>query len=88
MATAWLITLPTAGVVGAITYWIVNGIGGYAGAAIGFALLVAVSGAIYMQSRRAPINSKNVNDEWEDGLVPASAKQSAGEQTETPIPTA
>jgi inorganic phosphate transporter, PiT family len=86
MATAWLITLPIAGVVGAITYWIVHLIGGYAGAAIGFALLVAVSAAIYLQSRRAPINSNNVNEEWEDGLVPASSKQ--GADTSTPVPTA
>ena len=36
MATAWLITLPAAGLVGAITYWVVHGIGGFAGSIIGF----------------------------------------------------
>ena len=32
MVTAWLVTLPSAGLVGAITYWIVHLIGGYPGA--------------------------------------------------------
>ena len=52
MATAWLITLPAAGLVGAFTYFIVHGIGGYAGAIIGFLLLAAVSVAIWRQSRK------------------------------------
>ena len=43
MAVAWLVTLPLAGLVGAVTYWIVHLIGGYPGAIIGFSLLVAVS---------------------------------------------
>ena len=43
MAVAWLVTLPLAGLVGAITYWIVHLIGGYPGAIIGFGLLVAVA---------------------------------------------
>ena len=69
MATAWLVTLPSAGVVGAVTYWIVHGIGGYPGIIVGFALLLAISGVIYLRSRRAPINHKNVNDEWEGSLT-------------------
>jgi PiT family inorganic phosphate transporter len=69
MATAWLVTLPSAGIVGAGTYFIVHGIGGFAGASIGFALLVIVSGLIYLQSRKAPIDHKNVNDEWEGSLT-------------------
>ena len=40
MVTAWLVTLPLAGLVGAVTYWIVHLIGGYPGAIVGFALLV------------------------------------------------
>ena len=69
MATAWLVTLPAAGIVGAITYWIVHDIGGFVGIIVGFGLLVAVSAAIYLRSRRAPINHKNVNDEWEGSLT-------------------
>jgi inorganic phosphate transporter, PiT family len=69
MATAWLMTLPAAGIVGAITYLIVHGIGGFAGAAIGFAVLIALSTGIWLRSRRTPITDKNVNEEWEGSLT-------------------
>jgi PiT family inorganic phosphate transporter len=67
MATAWLITLPLAGLVGAVNYWIVHLIGGYPGAIIGFSLLVAVSAAIYIRSRKVKVDHKNV--EWEGSLT-------------------
>ena len=69
MAIAWLVTLPLAGLVGAITYWIVHLIGGYPGAIIGFSLLVAVSAAIYIRSRKVKVDHKNVNDDWEGSLT-------------------
>ncbi|OBH02975.1 inorganic phosphate transporter [Mycobacterium sp. E2699] len=69
MVVAWLITLPSAGLVGAITYWTVHLIGGYPGAIIGFSLLVAVSAAIYIRSRRVKVDHKNVNAEWEGSLT-------------------
>ena len=69
MVTAWLITLPSAGLVGAITYWIVHLIGGYPGAIIGFSLLVAVSATIYIRSRRVKVDHKNVNEDWEGSLT-------------------
>jgi PiT family inorganic phosphate transporter len=69
MATAWLITLPSAGAVGAITYWIVHVIGGYAGSIIGFALLLAVATAIYLRSRKTKVDHTNVNAEWKGDLT-------------------
>ena len=69
MATAWLITLPAAGAVGAITYWIVHGIGGFAGSIVGFALLLATAAAIYLQSRKTKVDHKNVNAEWKGDLT-------------------
>ena len=69
MVTAWLITLPSAGIVGAITYYLVHGIGGYAGTAIGFGLLIAVAAGIWLKSRRAPITHKNVTHEWQGNLT-------------------
>jgi inorganic phosphate transporter, PiT family len=69
MVTAWLITLPLAGLVGAITYWVVHGIGGFAGAAIGFGLLVATASAIYLRSRKTKVDHKNVNAEWKGDLT-------------------
>jgi phosphate/sulfate permease len=69
MVTAWLVTLPLAGLVGAVTYWIVHLVGGYPGAILGFSLLVAVSAAIYIRSRRVKVDSKNVNAEWQGDLT-------------------
>jgi phosphate/sulfate permease len=69
MVVAWLVTLPSAGLVGAVTYWIVHLIGGYPGAVIGFSLLVAVSAVIYMKSRKVKVDHKNVNAEWEGSLT-------------------
>lgn len=69
MATAWLVTLPLAGSVGAVTYWIVHLIGGYPGAIIGFSLLVVVSATIYLRSRKVKVDHKNVNDNWEGSLT-------------------
>jgi inorganic phosphate transporter, PiT family len=69
MATAWLITLPAAGLVGAVTYWVTDGIGGYAGAIVGFAMLVAVASVIYVRSRKTKVDHNNVNAEWKGDLT-------------------
>ena len=69
MVVAWLVTLPLAGLVGAVTYWIVHLIGGFPGAIIGFSLLIAVSATIYIRSRKNKVDHNNVNNEWEGGLT-------------------
>ncbi|OCB33673.1 inorganic phosphate transporter [Mycobacterium malmoense] len=69
MGVAWLVTLPLAGLVGAVTYWIVHLIGGYPGAIVGFGLLVAVSATIYIRSRKVKVDHKNVNAEWKGDLT-------------------
>jgi PiT family inorganic phosphate transporter len=69
MVVAWLVTLPLAGLVGALTYWIVHLIGGYPGAIIGFGLLVAISAYIYMRSRKNKVDHNNVNNDWEGDLT-------------------
>ncbi|KZS57048.1 inorganic phosphate transporter [Mycobacterium ostraviense] len=69
MVAAWLITLPLAGLVGAITYWLVHVIGGYPGALIGFGLLCLVATVIWLQSRKARVDHSNVNAEWEGSLT-------------------
>ena len=78
MAVAWLVTLPLAGLVGAVTYWIVHGIGGYPGAIVGFGLLVAASAAIYIRSRKTKVDQSNVNAEWE-GSVTAGLDDDGGD---------
>jgi PiT family inorganic phosphate transporter len=69
MVTAWLITLPSAGLVGAVTYLVVHGIGGFLGAIVGFSLLSAAAFAIWLQSRKVRIDHTNVNHEWEGNLT-------------------
>jgi PiT family inorganic phosphate transporter len=71
MVVAWLITLPAAGVVGALCWFLANAIGGAAGVTVVLAILVAAATAMFLRSRRTPINPQNVNAEWQGGLAPA-----------------
>jgi PiT family inorganic phosphate transporter len=69
MATAWPLTLPLAGSVGAIAYGMVHVIGGYAGVTGGLVALVAVWLAIWLRSRSAPVDHTNVNADWGSGCT-------------------
>lgn len=69
MATAWAVTLPSAGVVGALTYVLVHSIGGYLGVIVGFTLLSAAALAIWLQSRKVRIDHTNVNSDWAGNLT-------------------
>ncbi len=71
MVATWLITLPAAAVVGALTWYLGNFVGGVAGAIVIFVLLLAAATGMWLRSRHAPVDHNNVNDEWEP--VPASA---------------
>ena len=64
MVVAWVITMPFAGIAGAVTWWISDVVGGVAGALVIVAILVAVSAFMWIRSRRAPVTTGNVNDEW------------------------
>jgi inorganic phosphate transporter, PiT family len=71
MATAWVFTLPAAGLVGAGAYELAHGIGGSAGVIVDLLALVALSGVIYWRSRATKVDHSNVNDEWSGGVAPA-----------------
>lgn len=73
MLAAWGLTLPAAGLVGALCFWIQAGIGGALGTAAVFGILIAASVAIWVASRRKPVDHRNVNDDWEDGAAPSDA---------------
>jgi inorganic phosphate transporter, PiT family len=64
IATAWLTTLPAAGVMGAISYLIANGIGGTGGIIVDLMILIAFSAGVYWRSRASRVNAGNVNAEW------------------------
>ncbi|WP_242363231.1 inorganic phosphate transporter [Mycobacterium tuberculosis] len=91
MVVAWLVTLPLAGLVGAFTYGLVHFIGGYPGAILGFALLWLTATAIWLRSRRAPIDHTNVNADWEGNLtagLEAGAQPLADQRPPVPVPPA
>jgi inorganic phosphate transporter, PiT family len=82
MATAWLLTLPAAGVVGAGAYALANGIGGTTGVVIETIILVAIGAAIYWRSRKTKVDHSNVNSEWTGGVAPSEPASA------TPAPAA
>ncbi|MBD8078577.1 inorganic phosphate transporter [Cellulosimicrobium arenosum] len=71
MLAAWGLTLPAAGIVGAACYGLQHLIGGAAGTVVVFGVLVATSAAIWVASRRKPVDANNVNDEWDGDQVAA-----------------
>ncbi len=77
MAVAWLITLPSAGLVGAAAFEVADLVGGAAGFAVVFALAAAAVGGLYALSRRSPVDHTNVNDAWtqEGGVVARRPKR-------------
>ncbi len=64
MVSAWIITMPSAGAVGALAYAIANGIGGNAGGILVFLAVVAIGTTFYLLSRKTKVTPDNVNDEW------------------------
>ncbi|MFG2907678.1 anion permease [Kitasatospora sp. NPDC048286] len=70
MVVAWVLTLPAAGLVGALAYWAANGIGGAAGVVVVFIVLVAASVAFYAASRHPAVTPENVNAAWTGSVVP------------------
>jgi PiT family inorganic phosphate transporter len=70
MFMAWLITVPSAALVGALAYGLDRLVGGTAGSYVVFGVLVLAAGVIYGLSRRRPVNHRNVNDEWDPKKEP------------------
>jgi PiT family inorganic phosphate transporter len=68
MATAWVFTLPSAAIVGAISYGIAYGVGGTFGVILVLILLAALCGFIYWRSRATKVDHNNVNSEWTGGV--------------------
>ncbi|MFI6431282.1 anion permease [Rhodococcus oryzae] len=86
MAVAWLITLPSAALVGAVCWGIAQLIGGLPGVLAVFAILLLLAGWMYARSRRQPIDSSNVNAEWDGGLIPAEDIPGPPAANPTPAP--
>jgi PiT family inorganic phosphate transporter len=91
MVAAWAVTLPSAGLVGAVMWFVADTIGGALGALVIFLVLVAFSAWMWFRARRAPIGAHNVNDEWHgtpgSSRVSASTPTSPTSTTSTTSPT-
>ncbi|WP_134324737.1 inorganic phosphate transporter [Cumulibacter soli] len=73
MASAWLVTMPAAGIVGALCFFLEDIIGGLPGAVVVFVILVSASVYMYLRSRRQKVDSSNVNAAWDGKVVPQAA---------------
>ncbi|MEE2034506.1 inorganic phosphate transporter [Rhodococcus chondri] len=72
MAVAWLVTLPSAALVGAVCWGIAHLVGGLAGVLVVFGILCALALFMYLRSKKEPVDASNVTAEWDDSLVPDS----------------
>jgi PiT family inorganic phosphate transporter len=77
MAIAWLVTLPIAGLVGAGAYGVAAGIGDTAGVLVVFALLVALSSALFVAAHKTAVHPGNVNDDWTGTAAPSGRTPAA-----------
>jgi PiT family inorganic phosphate transporter len=72
MAGAWVVTLPAAALVGAVSFGLADGIGGDAGIIVVAVLAIAFVLGIYLRSRNNNVDATNVNDDWTDyGVGPS-----------------
>jgi len=76
MATAWVFTLPAAGLVGAGAEGLARVIG-TGGVFLDLAILVVLAGFIYWRSRGTKVDSNNVNAEWTGSVAPAEPEHAA-----------
>ena len=85
MVVAWLITLPDAGIVGALSYWLSEGVESVTGSALAgdgliFLILVALSGYMYWRAQQQKVDSNNVNADWDsstNSVVPADVREAS-----------
>jgi PiT family inorganic phosphate transporter len=70
MATAWIFTLPSAAIVGAVAYWLAHGIGGTLGVVVDVIILALIGLFIFWRSRGSKVDPTNVNAEWTGSVAP------------------
>jgi len=84
MAVAWLVTLPAAGLVGALMFWLGHGIGSVTAPLVGsiviFAILVGLSFYMWWRAQQQKVDHTNVNADWDsstNSVVPAEIRDHA-----------
>lgn len=66
LGLAWLITLPAAATVAFVMWHIADLIGGFGGVSLIFVLMLLMTGAIWLRSRRRIVDHTNVNEDWHE----------------------
>lgn len=91
MAVAWLVTLPAAGLVGALMFWVGHGIGTVTAPVVGsiviFAILVALSFYMWWRAQQQKVDHTNVNADWDastNSVVPADSRGTTA-KPKTPV---
>jgi len=88
MAAAWLITLPSAAIVGALSFWLSNVVKNASGSDLAgdgliFVILVGLSGYMYWRAQQQKVDHNNVNADWDDtsnSVVPADERKKVADQ--------
>jgi PiT family inorganic phosphate transporter len=91
MAVAWMVTLPAAALVGALSYWLsylVKDIteSRLAGDGVIFLILVGLSLYMWRRAQQQKVDHSNVNADWDDttnSVVPAEVRAAATTNTAT-----
>ncbi len=73
MLVAWMITLPAAGLVGAVMFLIGNSLGELGGPLVIFALLLVLAGYMFRRAQAKPVHADNVNEEWDAATAATGA---------------
>ena len=89
MAVAWLLTLPAAGIVGALAFWLSHGVAGMTTQLVGdgliFLILVGLSFYMWWRAQQQKVDHRNVNADWDsstNSVVPAEVREAAKEPTD------
>ena len=86
MAVAWLITLPAAALVGALSFWLSHGVKGLTGSQLAgdgliFLILIGLSFYMWWRAQQQKVDSSNVNADWDsstNSVVPAEVREANG----------
>ena len=94
MAVAWLVTLPAAGIVGALAFWLSHGVEKLTGSSLAgdgliFMVLVGLSFYMWWRAQQQKVDHNNVNADWDEttnSVVPADLKVTIPDNSERPTP--
>jgi PiT family inorganic phosphate transporter len=85
MAVAWLVTLPAAALVGALSYWLSYFVKSATGSALAgdgliFLILVGLSFYMWWRAQQQKVDHSNVNADWDEttnSVVPADVREAS-----------